>query len=186
MDYSMTHEHDIIFRAQCGDAKTFDRLVSLHGLHVYRLAYRILGSAEDAADARQEAFLLAWLNLQRFECHAAFSTWLHRIVVNLCLSWKRRKVRTEVQMPLDEDALGDWRSVWSQQRSSCADEAIMVRQALSSIPERQRTLLILKEVEGWTCNEISHITGSSSTGVRARLTKARKALRQQFVALTDD
>ena len=172
------HEDELILRAQSGDAKAFDRLVSAHASTVHRLAYRLLGNADDAADARQEAFLLAWRNLKSFGRRAAFPTWLHRIVVNVCISWKRVKRNQIVHVPLDEDALSS--APHSGFCASRVETGLVVREALSAIPERQRRLLILREVEGWSCDEISEMTGGSSICVRSRLSKARTALRKQL------
>ena len=84
-------DHELVSRARQGDKQAFDTLVGLHQDRVFALAYRMLGSAEDAADIQQEAFVKAWRSLGKFRGDASFGTWVHRIAVNLCLARKRRK-----------------------------------------------------------------------------------------------
>ena len=88
----MTEMHkDLVESAKTGDEKAFARVVSLHQGRVFALAYRMLGDVEDAADVGQETFVRAWRSLRKFRGESEFSTWLHRITVNLCLTWKQRR-----------------------------------------------------------------------------------------------
>lgn len=93
---------DLVELAKSGDLAAFDRLVSLHQERVFALACRILGSVEDASDIQQETFIRAWSSLRKFRHDASFSTWLHRITVNLCLSRKRRREYTLYQPEIDD------------------------------------------------------------------------------------
>ena len=97
-------DQELVRRAQSGDTNAFDELVARHQERVFSLAYRMLGSPEDAADVQQETFVQAWRNLRKFRQDAAFPTWLHRIAVNLCLSRKRRR-QNEPLEPYMEDTL---------------------------------------------------------------------------------
>jgi len=84
---------ELITRSQHGDAKAFDQLVGIAFQHVYNTAYRIVNNADDASDATQEAFIRAFKSVRSYRHDASFSTWLYRIVVNVCLDIIRRKRR---------------------------------------------------------------------------------------------
>mgnify|MGYP003768735877 CR=1 FL=1 len=83
---------NLVELAKAGDVRAFEALVPLHQDRVHALAYRMLGNAEDVADVQQETFVNAWRNLRKFRRESQFSTWLHRITVNLCLSRIRRSL----------------------------------------------------------------------------------------------
>lgn len=168
---------NLVNLAKTGDLGAFDALVSLHQDRVHALAYRILGNAEDAADVQQETFLLAWRNLSKFRREAQFSTWLHRITVNLCLSRKRRK--SFVSEPLEEQTMRSYEPgpVACLERT----ETIMtVRKVLNGMPAHYRTLIVLRDMEERSYDEIAGILDCSIESVRARLHNARKLLREKM------
>ena len=172
-------EAELVGRAQAGDPKAFDELVSLHQERVYALAYRLLGSADDAADAQQDTFVQAWRNLRRFRCEAAFSTWLHRITVNLCVSRKRRK-NVPVLMEGIENSLS-----WSSNPNAAlsveiSETAAAVRRVLDAMPPHYRALLVLRDMEERPFEEIARILGCSVDSARSRLCRARRLLREKM------
>lgn len=164
-------------KARSGDLDAFDELVARHQERVFALAYRITGSADDAADVQQETFLRAWRCLSRFEGRAAFTTWLHRIALNLCLARKNRRRCSE------QDAFFDEERCVSKSVATCVEGVetrIVVRQLLSSIPPHYRALLIMREVEGRSIEEIAGVTGDSLETVRKQLYRARKLFRERL------
>ena len=169
---------NLVRLATKGDVRAFDALVSLHQDRVYALAYRMLGDAEDAADVQQETFLQAWRNLRKFRGEAEFSTWLHRITVNLCLSRKRRnEIASE---PLDDHAL-----VYSTEPGPVAclertETIATVRRVLDAMPAHYRLLIVLRDMEGRSYEETAGILRCSIESVRTRLHKARKLLREKM------
>ncbi|MEN6356013.1 MAG: sigma-70 family RNA polymerase sigma factor [Armatimonadota bacterium] len=171
---------DLVKQARAGDGGAFDRLVSIHQERVFALAYRILCNMEDAADVQQETFVRAWRFLHRFRGDAGFSTWLHRITVNLCLSRKRRIVPDFV--PFDDDLIE--RSTGGRTQA-CADRvatAVVVRSAMAELPTNHRALIVLREIEERPFEEIAKILGCSVGSARARSCKARKLLRDRLEA----
>ena len=110
-------DSDLVELAQSGNLEAFDKLVSTHQERVYALAYRMLSNPEDAADVQQETFVRAWNSLKKFRGDAEFSTWLHRIAVNICLSMRKRREFT-VSEPMFEDCirLSAEPSVWPRWR----------------------------------------------------------------------
>jgi RNA polymerase sigma-70 factor (ECF subfamily) len=154
--------------------------MSVHQERVFALAYRILCNMEDAADVQQETFLKAWQFLHRFRGDAKFSTWLHRITVNLCLSRKRRIMPDFVSF--DNDLLE--RSADSQTQT-CEDKvaaAMSVRSAMAELAASHRAVIVLREIEERPFEEIAKILGCSVGSARVRCCKARKLLRDKLEA----
>jgi RNA polymerase sigma-70 factor (ECF subfamily) len=172
-------DDELVLRAQAGSVAAFDELIARHQDRVFALAFRILGNAEDAADVQQETFVKVWVSIGKFRGSAAFSTWTHRITVNLCLSRKRKKDWSEKPEQLDEDR----HYCLAQGSTTCIEKletSIVVRQALAAIPARQRTLIVLRDLEGRSFEEIAEIVGGSPESVRTRLSRARKLLREKI------
>jgi RNA polymerase sigma-70 factor (ECF subfamily) len=170
-------DEELVSGARSGKVGAFDELMSRHQERVFALAYRIMGNAEDAADVQQEAFVRAWTSLPRFRGDSAFATWIHRITVNLCLSRKRRKSSSMAVEELDEN-----QSYKSGSQGDCQDsavDALAVRQLLSTIPPNQRTLLVLRDIEGRSISEIAEVLGGSAGSIRKNLWRARKLFREK-------
>jgi len=166
-----------------GDASAFDALVVRHQKAIHRVCYRFTGNAEDAADLTQDVFVRAYRSLAKFRGTSAFSTWLYRIAVNVCLSFKAsRKNRSEewdethdvaAEGPSIEDALDGQKS------------ARTVRAALEALPEKQRLTVIMKILEERTHSEVAEILGSSVGTVKGNLFFAIRNLRKLLAATAD-
>lgn len=163
-----------------GDERAFRRLVRRHLAGAARLAQRVLGNAAAAEDVAQEAFIRVWKHASNFEDPAArgarFSTWLYRIVVNLCIDEKRKRSGTaleDIPEPADEtpDAEGGL-----QQR----EQSARVRAALDALPERQRTALVLSFYEDYSNKEAAALMGIGLKALESLLVRARKTLREQL------
>ena len=162
-----------ILRAQKGDTAAFEELVREHERKIYNLCFNTMGSMEDAADMAQETLLKAWRALERFDGRSGLGTWLYRIAVNTCLDeLRRRKNRSAVSMQSlaekgwePEDDSGDF-----VERSIQRDE---VRRALMELPEEYRTVLILRDIQGFSYDEIASILECPVGTVRSRLNRAR-------------
>lgn len=172
-------DEELVASAQSGNVKAFDTLIGLHQERVFALAYRILGNTEDAADVQQETFVQAWRSIRKFRGSSAFSTWLHRIVVNRCLSRKRRK-QVELIEPNNDELL---RYSVEAVGTACLERAetrAIVRRIIDSLPTHYRVLIVLKEIEERSFEEIAAIIGCSIQSARTRLSKARKMLRERL------
>lgn len=169
---------ELVKRAQLGDADAFDKLIAHHQERVFALAYRMLANADDAADVQQETFVQAWRNLRKFRRNAAFSTWLHRITVNLCLSHRRRR-QTEPLEPYMQESIPSSEpcGVACLQR---AEMRARVRQAITSLPPHYRVLIVLRDMEERPFDEIAQILSCSVQSARTRLARARKLLREKL------
>jgi RNA polymerase sigma-70 factor (ECF subfamily) len=165
-------EHTLVVAAQRGDREAFAELVRLHQRRAYSVARAIVLTHEDAEDAVQEGFLHAYRALDRFLPDQAFGAWLNRIVANAALDiTRRRKVR-------DADALAD--TIASPFRDPAESEELRrrLRQALTSLGERQRAVIVLHDVEGYKHAEIGRMLGIPEGTARSDLHHARARMRQ--------
>lgn len=167
---------DLVSAAQDGDAAAFDQLIARHQERVFALAYHMLGNAEDAADVQQDTFVRAWTSLRSFRGNSAFSTWLHRIAVNVCLSRKRR---FRPCSSLEQDNIPADAAVTRDCQESLVN-SVVVRDLLASIRPKHRVLLVLREIEEMSIEEIAEVTGSSVEAVRKQLWRVRKQFAERL------
>ncbi len=166
------HEQGLVVAAQKGDTEAFASLVRLHQRRAYAVARSIVLTHEDAEDAVQEGFLHAFRALDRFLPDQAFGAWLHRIVANAALDiTRRKKVR-------DADALSD--TIASPFRDPGESDELRRRleSALATLGERQRSVIVLHDVEGFKHSEIGRMLGIPEGTARSDLHHARARLRE--------
>jgi RNA polymerase sigma-70 factor, ECF subfamily len=160
-----------------GDVSAFDGLVLRHQKAIHRVCYRFTGNNEDAADLTQEVFVKAYRSLPKFRGTSAFSTWIYRIAVNACLSFKAsRKNRTEEIDDENQDIVAEGPS--AEEFLDAQINAGHMREALDQLPERQRTTVIMKVLEERTHAEVAEILGSNVGTVKANLFFAIRNLRK--------
>lgn len=165
-------ERSLVLAAQGGDHVAFAGLVQRHQRRAYAVARSIVLTHDDAEDAVQEGFLHAWRALERFRPEQAFGAWLHRIVANASLDIARRKkVR-------DADELSESVSSPFHDPAVRAELRHRLGDAMSQLPERQRSVLVLHDVEGYKHSEIGHTLGIPEGTARSDLHHARAALRR--------
>jgi RNA polymerase sigma-70 factor (ECF subfamily) len=161
--------------AKAGDTRAFEHLYRRHAGRIHALVWRLGGNdAALADDLVQEAFIRAWDKLHLFEGKSAFGTWLHRLAANVALSDRRIRVRRVArELPMDDTV----------ERTAVGDRDLQVglrmdlEQAIASLPERARTVLVLFDVEGYRHEEIADLTGMAVGSSKAQLHRARKLVR---------
>ena len=164
-------ERALVLAAQRGEREAFSMLVRTHERRAYAVARAIVVNHEDAEDAVQEAFLHAYKALHRFLPDQAFGAWLHRIVANAALDiTRRRKVR-------DADELQETVASPFRDPAEANELATRLRDALSTLPTRQRSVIVLHDVEGFKHAEIGTILGIPEGTARSDLHYARSHLR---------
>jgi RNA polymerase sigma-70 factor (ECF subfamily) len=180
-------EKDVIERAQRGDPLAFDRLVAEHYVMVYNTAYRILGNPDQAEDATIEAFSRAYRSLDRFRGESAFSTWLYRIVTNVCLDYLRG---TQPAVPSLDEGWGEDGELAREVPDETDNPArtalqrrrqAVVHQALQRLSGDHRAVLALYDLHGFSYEEVSAILGVPVGTVKSRLNRARHALKKELV-----
>ena len=178
---SREEDERLLRLAQEGDEQAFGDLVERHQARACRVARSLVGSEEDAQDVAQEAFLRAYRNLERFDFQYAFSTWLYRIVTNLCIDLLRKRRRHQsLSMPEESESeafdldLPDPREALPSDGLIALETAGEVRVVLDGLAPHFRTALVLRELEGLSCKEIADIVGATHVTVRWRLHRGRK------------
>lgn len=184
---SASHHADLVARALASDAEAFDRLVDESYAMAYATAYRLIGDADAASDATQEAFVRAYTSLRTFRGTSSFMTWLYRIVVNVSLDMLRRRSRAPERLVEDADpdrtiAMID-PSQDVQGHVERHERQAAVLRALQRLSHDHRTVLVLFDLNGLAYEEIAEVLGVPLGTVKSRLNRARLALRE---ALRDD
>ena len=176
-------EAEIIRRVQSGDTDAYEALVTEYQKNVYNLALRMTGNPEDAADMSQEAFIKAYSSLALFRGDSKFSVWLYRIVSNVCLDHLRRQSRRQTLSLSVEDDEGDEAQIDIPDLSQSPEELLerqltreAVRRGLDSLPPAQRQILLLREIQGLSYEEISAALNIDEGTVKSRIFRARKKL----------
>ena len=166
-----------------GDANAFEAIVREFERNVYNIALRMSGDREDALDISQESFLKAYHSLHSFRGDSKFSVWLYRIVSNTCLDFLReRKRRAEVPLVREDDE-GETEDAQIRDESLSPETLLerkltreAVQRGLESLPEDQRKILLLREIQGFSYEEIGRILSLESGTVKSRIFRARKKL----------
>jgi len=172
-------ESEWVDRARAGDTEAFRKLVERHGDRAYGLAYRMLGSAAEAEEAAQDAFLRAWRALPQFRGESSFSTWLHRIVVRRALDRQAvLKTRRAREAPLDE-------AIASDTVAPAGPEGDLKRtldRLLESLSDVQRAAVMLYYYEDRSVDEVARMLGLPEGTVKTHLHRARGHLRAGWLA----
>jgi len=171
---------ELVRRAQQGDQTAFAELVRNHQNEVYTLALRLVNRHDLASDVTQEALIRAWRALPKFRGDAAFSTWLHRIVVNTAWTLRRRSRRHDAA-PLDEESmqLRD-KGVTPEQAGEVVDLRAALKRELGALTYAQRSAVVMKDIYGWSHEEVAEALDISVTAAKVRLHRGRKRLRDRL------
>jgi len=178
----------LVARSLEGDGAAFEALVRKYQRRVFRVAYGMLKSQEDAMDVAQDAFVKAHQNLERFKGDAAFYTWLYRITSNLCIDHLRKRRGEQVEyddgVRRDEDAGAPLGLRTSSKSFSPVKQALdrelgeQIHEALAELSESHREILLLREVEGLSYEEIAAALEIPKGTVMSRLFHARKNMQK--------
>jgi RNA polymerase sigma-70 factor, ECF subfamily len=151
-----------------GDPDAFTEIVRRHRDRLWAVALRTVGDREEAADALQDALLSAYRAADRFRGDSAVTTWLHRIVVNACLDRIRRR-QSRPTVPLPETDV-------TPAPASDRDTALVVREALATLPAEQRAALVLVDIQGYAVAEAAQILGVAEGTIKSRCARGRARL----------
>lgn len=184
----MSNEKALVQQAKAGDRNAFAALVSAYEGKIYNLALRYLGNREDAMDASQEVFLRVFRFLPGFQEESGFSTWIYRIGVNVCkdmLVKRNKRNELSLELPDDED---DYRTV--EVADERYDPQAIVEQsdlreslasAIAELPQQQREMIVLRDIQGLSYEEIGQVLCLESGTVKSRLSRARENLRKKLL-----
>jgi len=187
-------DEELVEMAQNGDRNAFTLLVKRYQDRIYNLIYRYIGNAEDAIDLTQETFIKAFVKLGEFKGNSKFYTWLYRIAVNACIDFRRRQRisivhwddmrpnefdRLDIDEPANSiDVVGEDSNPEAHMLKSELRQ--IVREAINTLPEHLRIVLILREYEDLSYEEIASIIGCRVGTVKSRLFQAREMLKRKL------
>ena len=179
-------DEELVALARAGSQQAFEELVERHEQKAYHIAFDFTRDREDAKDLSQEAFLKAFVNLKNFDGRSSFYTWFYRILVNLCLDYKRRQKRTATDS-FDETLETHMEQSHQVSKPPSPDQQVLagqislkVGQALQALPAKQRTAFILKNHQGLSIREIAELMETAEGTVKVHLHRAVTALRQSL------
>ena len=174
---------EIIQMLKNGDREAFRELVEEYKQMVYNVCYGFVKNSDDAEDISQDVFLSVYKNMKRFKQESKLSTWIYRIAVNRSLNFARKKkflslFGTKPEEERIPPAGQDAEANYGLERSESGE---VIRKALNSLPENQRTAFVLSNVEGFSYKEISEIMKCSVSAVESRIHRAKMSLQKKLV-----
>ncbi len=187
-------EDDVLVRrCQAGEKAAYEGLVTRYEARVAALVFHTVGSEDEVRDLVQETFVKAFVGLGKFQRRSAFSTWLYRIAVNVCIDHLRRRSRRPQLMSLPEgdDGIGtmeirDERGESPRGAAARMEMRKAIHDAVKKLPPRQRSAVVLHLVEGFSCEDTAKVLGCAIGTVKASLFKARARLRRDLRVLPEE
>jgi RNA polymerase sigma-70 factor (ECF subfamily) len=183
-------EDALLIRDFCeGDKAAFDNLVLKHKDRLFSLCYRLLGDYEEANDSAQETFIKVYRSLKKFRLESAFSTWLYRIAVNTCKNklkssaFRQKRRMVPLENPISANRSTPSREIQDDSQSPAMalekkERMRVIQEAINALPEEQREVVTLRDIEGFSYEEVAEITGFNLGTVKSRLARARLSLRK--------
>lgn len=180
LSMDVSREERLISHAVAGDSAAFSELMTLHERRMYAVALRICANREDAQDCLQDAMLRIYRSLGSFKGQSSFSTWVYRITMNTCLDeLRRRKSRNATSLdnlldngwsPSDDDNAPERHALASEQRR-------VIDRAIAELPEDMRSAVVLRDVQGFSYDEIAEMLEANIGTIKSRISRGREKLR---------
>ncbi|MBP2073230.1 RNA polymerase sigma factor [Thermoanaerobacterium butyriciformans] len=167
-------EKQLLLKAQEGDIESFENVISNYQNYIYNVIYRLVDVKEDALDLTQETLIKAYINLKKFKGNSEFKTWLYRIAVNVSHDFIRKKKGVEEHL----EEISDFRTP-----ENIFDDKVtrkIIIDELNKLKREYKTVLILRDIEGLTYNEIAEITNTNIGTVKSRISRARNILKENL------
>lgn len=182
-------EYNLIRLAVDGDHQAFEQLIIPYEKKVYNIALQMMRNEQDAYDAAQEVFIKVYKNLHKFNFEAAFSTWLHRLAMNTCIDvYRKRKRHRDHTSSMNQNEESDQPTKQYKDPKPSPEEALIkkeliqeVWQGLDHIKVEQRAILVYRDIQGMTYEEIAKIYECNLGTVKSRISRARNALKNQII-----
>jgi RNA polymerase sigma-70 factor (ECF subfamily) len=183
-------EQLLVDRCRQGDRESFAQLMRLHERQIYNFTYRMLGDEEEAEDLTQDIFVAAFKGIRKFRGEAKFSTWLYRIALNQTrnrikylsrrdfFAKQSRRVQYRQESPWENPDLLPDSAPTPEQWTLTKSMAAQVQECLNQIPPQARQILVMRDVQGFSYEELSEMLSLNPGTVKSRLHRARSALQQ--------
>lgn len=192
LDVRLSAEHQFLEKLRRGDAVAYERLVAEHSADVYALLFRLTSDAEEAKDLTQETFLRAFQNIDRFRGDASLRTWIYRIAINQARNrwrwWRRRRRDATVSIDATDErfetplaaTLSNKNAASPEQETLARERQTQLRDALRGLRRSYREAVVLRDVEGFSYEEIAQTLQISIGTVKSRISRGRLELRKQL------
>lgn len=191
LQQSQKEDIKLIEDFQADDSAAFDKLILKHMDMVFNLCFRILGDYDEANDSAQDIFIKVYKNLKNFRFKSAFSTWLYRVTINTCknilVSSRHRFTKRAVRLNSPDEREDNPGVIDIRDRSfnpavlyERKEKETAIQEAIDSLPDKQKILIILRDIEGKSYEEIVEITGFKPGTVKSKLARARQHLRDKL------
>ncbi|MCX6244295.1 MAG: RNA polymerase sigma factor [Bacteroidetes bacterium] len=177
---------EIIECIRNGDRTAFRKFVTMYQQPAYRLAFRILGNEEEARDAVQESFIKIWQKIGSFDSSREFIPWMYRIIVNTSTD-RLRVIHRHTMIPIDLVSQ-KLEAIQKNDATTTADNhdlAILIKGLAEMLPEKQKLVFILRDIEGMASVEVEAITELTETSVKSNLYHARKRVRERLLKILE-
>lgn len=180
---------ELVILAQQGDMEAFETLILQHEKIVYNIAFRMMEGSEDVKDIAQEVFLKVYRNLGKFDGKSAFSTWIYRIAVNTCIDEiRKRKGKQTYSLDAElEEEEGKYKKQFADEGHT-PEESLMQKElqsevlaALETLSPEHKTVVVLRDIRGFTYEEIAEMTDMPLGTVKSRISRARIQLKEEFL-----
>ncbi len=182
-NFSEEDVFELIEKAKLGNTRAFEMVVRTYQRYGFAVAFRILCNEEDAKDVVQECFIRIWKHLNEFDEKIKFTTWMYKIVVNLCFDkLKSQKRRRNIFKNLDEGSVINAPGGIDLEKELTNKElAAMIKHFANGLSKKQKTVFILRDMEDLSIEEVSEIMNISSGSVKANLFYARQSIRKKII-----
>ncbi len=182
---------ELVKAFQAGDQRSFDALVIRYQDRVFNICYRMIGNYEDANDCAQDTFIKMYRSLSGFGFRSSFSTWLYRVAVNTCKNrlassaYRRSRAMVRINGPADRDNEGGSMDIGDCTHTPNGtferkEREALIQGAIDSLPGEQRTVVVLRDIEGLAYEDISEITGLNMGTVKSKIARARQKLKEKL------
>ena len=174
----------LIEDAQKGEISAFEKIVNYHQWYAYAIAFRFFGDEDDAEDIVQESFIRIWHHMQDFDQRMKFTTWMYKIVVNLCYDKaKSNKRRTSMFARFNSSTDDRIENTDIDQELTNKEAAALINHAAEGLSEKQRMIFLLRDIQELTIEEVTVITGMSISAIKTNLFFARQNIKKKLARL---
>lgn len=176
----------IVRRFKRGDTSAFDRIVADNYAEIAALANRLLGWPGDIEDVAQDVFLAAYVGLKRFRCDCSLKTWLFKITINKCRTYRYKRM---LHLGLSQQAIAQRNGLArdaEEKQNTHQERFLRVRQAVKALPAKYREAVVLRYLQELSSREVCELLGISSSALQVRLHRARNRLRVQIGELIEE
>ena len=187
----MDEDIELVKSFKAEDKTAFDKLVLKYKNRVFNLCYRMLGNYEDANDSAQDTFVKVFRSLNKFRMESTFSTWLYRIAVNTCKNkfasaeYKYKEKMVRIDDPEESDEGSHKMEIRDESLSPGSElekkeKEALIQKAIATLPKEQKTVVVLRDINGMSYEEVAKVTGYNLGTVKSKLARARQSLREKL------